>query len=217
MLNKKQKFLKFLKYFVIFSLVFIIISIISFEFLSRYYQCPKIAFPKHPDCYTFTLLENGDWEGGYTFDSFFNEEDRNWLESLRQKRKEGLKISKEEYRQASDYFMIEVSKEEMPGLNGISCGDFGYVREDLPVSAKLFVKRHEFEHMMQEGNMEEGNQEFQANLAAFSEYPFGGLQTVFFSIFGDRTGSSFSVCRFVRLWQLFKVYFLPFETQSIYN
>lgn len=216
--SRKQKIVKFLIYFTVSFLIFIAAGIVGLELFSRNYQCPKVSFPKHPDCYTFTNLENGGWEGGYAFDSFFDQEDRNWLESLRQKRKDGLKISKEEYRQASEHFMIEVSKEEMPNLNGISCGDFGYVREDLPTSAKLFVKRHEFEHMMQEGTESNGNNEFLANLAAFKEYPWGGVETVFFSIFKNSSGNnSSSICRIIRLWRLFKLYFLPFKSESIYN
>lgn len=214
----KKKVLKFLKYFLIFFPISIILILFCLELLSKYYQCPKVTFPKHPDCFVFiTNLKDGGWEGGDVFDNYFSKEDKNWLEELRRKRKEGVKITKEEYHQASEKFMIEVSKDEMPGLNGISCGDFGYVREDLPVSAKLFVKRHEFEHMMQEGVEVEGNHEFLANLAAFKEYPLSGVQTVLFSVFGNRAGNNSITCRTIRLWQLFKVYFLPFESQSIYN
>ena len=216
--NSKEKSIKFLKYFTVFSLIFIVVCIVGLELLSKYYQCPKVTFPKHPDCYTFTNIENGDWVGGYIFDFYFDKEDKKWLEELREKRKEGVKITKEEYHQASEKFMIEVSKDEMPDLNGISCGDFGYVRDDLPSSAKIFVKRHEFEHMMQEGVKVEGNKEFLANLAALKEYPLGGVQTALFSVFRNRAGNNNNItCRIIRLWQLFKIYFLPFKSESIYN
>lgn len=138
-------------------------------------------------------------------------EKKSILDELKNKRLKGEKISKEEYRQAANIFIVEVEPSKLDNyFNGMACRQYGYgyARDNLPERAKNFVKRHELEHLLQSGT--EKNVEFSANYAAAKEYPFGLIATVFSSIkyrakyFGSR------LCYILNLWSTFKSYFLPF-------
>lgn len=132
------------------------------------------------------------------------------LVNLRDKRMRGEKISKEEYRQAAEIFILEVDPKEFGGyLNGIACKNYGYVRNDLPKRAKKYVRRHELEHLLQTGK--EKNYEFSANFAAGKEYPLGLIETIFFSLKHRAEYYDSPICYILSLWKIFKTYFYPFS------
>lgn len=180
---------------IIFILLIVSVLIIfSLEVLSKNYKC-QISKPRPP----LHLCAR----------DISTSENKMWLKYLRDKRLGGEVISKEEYKQVADLLIYEVDPITLGGyLNGKSCGDYGYVRNDLPIEAKKFVKRHELEHLLQTGK--ERKPEFSANLAAGKEYPLGLIQTIFFSIKNRAKYYDSPLCYTLSLWKTFKVYFLSF-------
>lgn len=128
------------------------------------------------------------------------------LDSLQAKRNQGQSVSRAEYREATDKLVFEVDQSQIGIVNGIACnGKIAYVAEELPPQAKLFVKRHELEHLFQIPYAE--NNELKANIAAAKEYPVGLLSTIGFSVLKLKRYFSWC-CFFVIGWLNFKVYFL---------
>ncbi|NCO44461.1 hypothetical protein GW888_00070 [Candidatus Wolfebacteria bacterium] len=172
-------------------LITIVLIVVILEVLSKSQKC------KTPDCFypcnNFSTILPGPRDPD--------------LIRLQQKRLAGEKISKQEYRLIAEKLILEKDPELMGCYNGVVCGESGFVRKDLPSNAKIFVKRHELEHLLQTG--EERNSEFAANLAAGREYPLGFLQTIFFSIWNRARYYDSPVCYIISLWKTFKVYFLP--------
>lgn len=164
-----------------------IISIAFLEILSRNYQCQKSSFLPACDGIEMSMAP----------------EEPSLLINLKNKRRAGEEILKKEYQKAMEELIREVPPERLPGLNGVACLGFGLVRRDLPKEAKKYVRRHELEHLLGEGD------EFRANMAAGREYPLGLILTIFFSL-KDRTGYYDSpICYISTLWKTFKIYFLP--------
>ena len=178
-------------------LAVIILIIFSLETLSRIHQC---QIPS-PSLYCSDLP-------GFSSSEILSQ--KSLLAKLKETRNADEKISKEEYRQTADSLILEVNPEVLKGYNnGKSCSGFGigYVRNDLQAEAKKFVKRHELEHLLQTGT--EKNREFSANLAAGKEYPFGLLQTTFFSLHNRAKYQESPLCYILIIWKTFKTYFLP--------
>lgn len=184
--------MKFKKIFI--SLIVLVGILLLLEILSKIYKCEILKpQPTIPLCDKSPLRQ-----------------EVKLLNDLRNKRLKGEKISKEEYRQAFEILIFEVEPEILFGgyLNGKACDDYGYVRNDLPKEAKKFVKRHELEHLLQ--TRKEKNPEFSANLAAGKEYPFGLIQTIFFTAKNRAKYYDSPLCYTLSLWKTFKNYFLPF-------
>lgn len=129
--------------------------------------------------------------------------------SLRDKRAQNISISGSEYDAAANELVHEVRGDALDPLNGISCGEYGFVRDDLPHGASLFVKRHELEHLLQEGMGYRGNPEFNANLAAAKAHPIGLIETIFFSVIHRARYYDSFFAYLVSAWVTFKKYFLP--------
>lgn len=179
---------------IIFILLMVLVLIIfSLEILSKNYKCQASKpIPPVPICERNILPK-----------------ENKLLNDLKDKRLRGEEISKKEYEQVFDLLIYEIDPIRLGGyLNGIACGDYGYVRNDLPIEAKKFVKRHELEHLLQTG--EERNLEFSADFASGKEYPLGLIQTIFFSIKNRAKYYDSSICYILSLWKTFKVYLLPF-------
>lgn len=170
-----------------------VFSVVILEVLSKKYQCPIVRPPISAcNIRPTSILPQTDSE----------------LSEIRVKRDTKERITKEEYRQLAEKFVREVDPNVLSGFyNGIACGNFGYVRNDLPKEAKKYVKRHELEHLLQTGK--EKNPEFSANWAAAKEYPLGFLQTIFFSAQNRAKYSDSSTCYIVSSWKTFKIYMLP--------
>lgn len=201
----KRKIIKFLKYFSL-SLIGIMILIIGgLEIASRISDCPTASKEDWPSCFGSYALPENSWDV---------------LTNLYNKRMNHEKIEEKEYQESFPYLMVELDAEKMGPLNGLSCGSFGLIRDDLPQQAKLFVMRHELEHMLgseyfMPPNKQEGfiqNEEFLANWAAFKEYPGGGIETVVFSLM--KGNKKLTGCSIIKTWQTFKTYFLPFESRQ---
>lgn len=129
------------------------------------------------------------------------------LKQLSENYQQGILPSQEELVEA----VIETDRDSIGGNNGVYCSGVPFVSSDLPMQAKLFVRRHELEHVFQDTlRIQEENFEFAANYASAKEYPIGFLETTIFSIINSRKSFDSTRCYFVSLWSIFKVYFLPF-------
>lgn len=170
----------------------VIISIIGLEVASRTCNCSAQV---DPDFRRIKVCEQGET---------YNSSEQAALDLMRSERTRGLDIPKETYREKMDALVKEVDTNLLGPANGVVCGK-AYVRNSLPLQAKLFVKRHEFEHLMQELPME--NKEASANMAAAKEYPFGLLQTIVVSLMIAKAGLSWG-CFLISSWHIFKIYFL---------
>lgn len=174
----------------IFLVIFAIFvsAVVSLEALNRAFRCTI------PDC-------------RYRCPSGPHNQSSPELVNLKLKRLANKKISKEDYYLAAKKLILEEEPGKMGCLNGLACGDIGYVRKDLTEEAKRFVQRHELEHLLQTGK--ERNREFSANFAAGKEYPWGLIQTTSFSIRNRAKYYSSPLCYLLTLWKTFKIYFLP--------
>jgi len=132
------------------------------------------------------------------------------LNELKDKRSNNQKISKQEYRKAADIFITEVDPSRLDDyFNGIACRRYGYgfVRNNMQGAAKDFVKRHEFEHLLQTGM--EKNIEFSANFVAVKEYPLGFISTIFSTMRHRARYFDSWTCYLSNSWKTFKSYLLP--------
>lgn len=196
-----MKFLKRLLIPIIVLFLLIIFAVFLLEKTSQLYRCQPAKTPPWPSCGINPTGEEG----------------RALLEKIRVRQQTREHISKGEYRLAFEKLIIETDPELMGPLNGLSCGSFGLVKNNLPSQSKLFVKRHELEHLLQEERIiifrersNTTNNEFLANLAATKEYPWGLIETVFVSLKERSKYYDSTSCYLISLWKTFKVYFLPF-------
>lgn len=188
-----------LRFTTIILLSSLVITFIFFEIGTRVLTCPPLDLSVRPTCYE-TIPEE------ISPDAIAK------LEQLREKDSNKEKIPKEEYIKTFEPLLIKVSREEMPNIDGISCGDYGYIRDDLPYQARLFVTRHEGEHMLQQNQDLEGkNKEFISTSTAWRNYPLGGLQAMLFSFRNHdwEKNQGITTCSFMNSWTTFKNYYLP--------
>jgi len=169
--------------------------IAGLESLSHFYQCPP-GIGKD-----ITNLSACDSEF-YIKDV----ENQKLVAVLYDKQMQGIAPTENELQKA----VFEVDREVIGGNNGIACNGVAFVSSDLPKQAKLFVKRHELEHIFQNlSHRQDKNPEFSANVAAAKEYPAGFVTTTFFSIVKSRNSYPSFTCYVIGLWKIFKIYFLP--------
>lgn len=170
-----------------------VLAVTSLELLSRFYACPR---GKSEDSLPACDLRL------YTNDT----QNQELLVSLTEQYGQGIAPTKAELQKA----VFEIDREFIGGNNGLVCNGVAFVSNDLPDEAKLFVKRHELEHVFQNLlRRQEKNSEFSANLAAAKEYPKGLVSTTIFSIVKSRVSYPSFVCYVIGLWRIFKIYFLP--------
>lgn len=169
--------------------------IIGLEFLSRFYQCPAGTSKETANlsvCDSRLYINDA--------------ENQKLIAVLNNKQVQGISPSKDELQKA----VFEVDRERIGGNNGIACNGVAFISNDLPGQAKLFVKRHELEHIFQNlSQRQDRNPEFSANLAAAKEYPAGFVATTVFSIVKSRNSYPSFTCYVIGLWRIFKIYYLP--------
>ncbi|HEX9333513.1 MAG TPA: hypothetical protein VF896_16590 [Anaerolineales bacterium] len=170
-----------------------VLAVTSLELLSRFYACPRGKSENSLPACDLRL---------YTNDT----QNQDLLVSLTEKYGQGIAPTKAEL----DKAVFEIDRAFIGGNNGLVCNGVAFVSNDLPYEAKLFVKRHELEHVFQNLlQRQEKNPEFSANLAAAKEYPKGLISTTIFSIVKSRSAYPSFVCYIIGLWRIFKIYFLP--------
>jgi len=107
--------------------------------------------------------------------------------------------------------VILAPQEDLPGLNGIVCNGMIIVSSRLQGSARLYIIRHELEHVFQLEGLEPDCQDTElcATWAAAREYPQGFVFAIISSLReAYRISPSFWEFLFSS-WYIFKVYLLP--------
>ncbi len=149
------------------AVVLVLIHIL--EFGSRYYQCPW------PDPGFETRVCN-------ISDFPVDEYKIQLIQELVERERQGIKPSRSGLLKAA----IFVNYEEIYGLNGIVCNGMFFVRDNLPDEGKLFVARHELEHIFQDNGINHGCYEIQfescATSEAAKEYPVGFIEAILSSL-----------------------------------
>ena len=136
-----------------------------------------------------------------------NEEKILILDQLTQKHANGEQIQDHELESAS----ILAPQADMPSLNGIVCNGMIIVSSRLEGPARLYVIRHELEHVFQIAGLEPDceDTELCATWAAALDYPLGFVSAIISSL-KEAYRLSPSVWEFLfSSWYVFKVYLLP--------
>ena len=129
------------------------------------------------------------------------------LAELSQKHQRGEKITGYELEDA----VVLAPQVDMPSLNGIVCNGMIIVSSRLQGSARLYVIRHELEHVFQMAGLEPECQDTElcATWAAAREFPLGFIFAIYSSLIeAYRISPSFWEFLFSS-WYIFKVYLLP--------
>ncbi len=129
------------------------------------------------------------------------------LAELVQKHENGERITKDEL----DQVVILAPQVDMPGLNGIVCNGMIIVSSRLQGSARLYIIRHELEHVFQMEGLEPDCQdpELCATWVPAREFPLGFVDAILSSLReAYRISPSFWEFLFSS-WYIFKVYLLP--------
>jgi hypothetical protein len=129
------------------------------------------------------------------------------LAELVQKHESGEKITGHDLEGS----VILAPQEDMPGLNGIVCNGMIIVSSRLQGSARLYIIRHELEHVFQMAGLEPEceDEELCATWAAAWEYPLGFVFAIISSLKeAYRISPSFWDFLFSS-WYIFKVYLVP--------
>lgn len=192
-----------LKKALIWSPILLVISVIGLELYTDNCNC-VVAEEEKANHTTIPICENGSEEYPFAYD----QEQRQLIEEIIEKRSAGESVTKDEYREAMDLLVYEVPPEQLNFVNGVVCREgIAFVRNSLPKQAKIYVARHELEHLFQTTRE---NAEVAANIAAGKEYPIGLISTVVSSLIEAK--SQLSWCCFLKSsWFVFKLYFLGID------
>ena len=117
--------------------------------------------------------------------------------------------------------VIFVDYKEIYGLNGAACNGMVFVRDNLPDEGKLFVARHELEHIFQDYGINhgcnEGDYERCATREAAKEYPIGFIETIVSSLILSFQESSTIWCSLFGSWYIFTHFVLIGELSVIWK
>jgi hypothetical protein len=129
------------------------------------------------------------------------------LAELVEKHRNGESLTDEDLNRAA----VLAPQEDMRGLNGILCNGMIIVSSRLQGSARLYIIRHELEHLFQMEGLKPDCQDWElcATWTAALEYPRGfGLAIISSLIEAYRNSPSIWEFLFSS-WYVFKVYLLP--------
>lgn len=201
-MNLKQR----LKKTLIWSPILLIGSVIGLELYTDHCNC--VVPEEQMASFTVPLCENNSDEYPFIYD----EAQRELIDEIAEKRNAGEAVTKAAYREAMDLLVYEAPQEQLGNVNGVVCRQgVAFVSSGLPHQAKLYVARHELEHLFQTPNE---NQELQANVAAGKAYPIGLLSTIVHSLIVAK--SHLSWCCFLKSsWFIFKLYFLGIDGRRV--
>jgi len=188
--------MKVLRKFFIGASIFIVAFIIFLEIGSRHYECP--ATDQSPQ---EVLVCDPHY---FPVDQIKTQAIQKIVESKRQGR--------EPSRQDLDRAINTEKYENMPGLNGIACGDgMIFVRDNMSSQEKYFVARHELEHIFRRNgmNVECGKEEYCATMIAAKAYPAGFAATILSSLYISSKESPTVWCFLFGSWNVFREYVIP--------
>lgn len=163
----------FTKRFFIFLLL-LLVSFLLFIFVPYFlglYKI-KIGLTKVPSCDSLNKIS---FTGTNLSSISTVKEDQQYLEKLR-KFASKQSLQKENLQTAIKRLIKEVSPSYMFDVYGVSCGPYGFVRNNLPLGAKEFVKYHEIVHLVHPSFNSVLKRELFANYQAAIHHPLGFLQ-----------------------------------------
>lgn len=175
--------------------IFILIGILFLETGSKFYQCPGRAK-------NFNSILVCD-PGHYPVDA----EQMQTIQILGEAERQGNEPSREDLDRVINF----VDYEEMPGLNGVACGNgMLFVRDNLSGEARYFVARHELEHAFRSngGNPDCSKEEYCATMRAARIYPIGFIETIYSSLAIGARESPTIWCFLFGSWRVFRAYIL---------
>ncbi|GEM_PF-1615260 len=187
---------KLLRNFFISIIVFIVAIIVFLEIGSKYYKCPISDQPP---------------QNIFVCDSNYysvNQRKLQTIQRLIELKQQGIEPSREDL----DQVINVVKYEDMPGLNGVLCGDgMIFVRDSLSNEGKYFVARHELEHAFIHNGVDTEceNDEYCATMSAVKVYPIGFVETVLSSLYLAAKESPTIWCFLFGSWRIFRTYIFP--------
>jgi hypothetical protein len=189
-----KKITKLIKRSFTVSVVLFIAGIIFLEIGSRNYE-----FPISSRISTGTLLCNSE-----------NQSKIQVVQVVVEQRRLGKEPSREDLEKAS----TSVKNENMVGLNGVACtNDMIFLRESLSGEAKLFVARHEMEHVFRKDGVGDdcgsSDEEYCATISAAKRYPIGFIETIFSSLYTSAKESPTIWSFLFGSWKIFRMYIFP--------
>lgn len=125
---------------------------------------------------------------------------------------ESKRQGREPSREDLDRVINLVSAADMPGLNGVECGNgMIFIRDNLGNEARYFVARHELEHAFRSLGMsrECSKEEYCATISAARVYPVGFIETIFASLYASFKASPTVWCFLFGSWKIFRSYIFP--------
>lgn len=135
---------KRLKKMLVWSIFLLIFGIAGLELYTSNCNCTVIEDERAN--LIIPICENG--EDAYPFN--YDLEQGQLITEIKEKRSNGEAVTKEEYQAAIDLLVYPIAPEQLGPANGVVCrGGIAYVDESLPTQARLFVARHELEHLFQ--------------------------------------------------------------------
>jgi hypothetical protein len=175
--------------------IWLLLAILFLEMGSRFYQCPGRA-----NNYNSVLVCD---PGRYPVDPG----QMQTVQSLSMAERQGTEPSREDLERVVNF----VDYEDMPGLNGVACGNgMLFVRDNLGGEAKYFVARHELEHAFRRNgvNLDCSKEEYCATMSAARIYPAGFMETIFSSLAMSARESPTIWCFLFGSWRAFRAYVL---------
>ena len=129
------------------------------------------------------------------------------LNELVQKQERGEEITEHDL----ENVVVLAPQEDMPSLNGIVCNGMIIVSSRLQGPARLYIIRHELEHVFQLEGLRQDCQDTElcATWVGILEYPYGFISAVISSLW-EAYRISPTIWDFIfSSWYVFKVYLLP--------
>jgi hypothetical protein len=177
--------------FIIGTSIFIVAFAIFLEIGSRHYRCqitdqnPQAVLVCDPDHFPISQSKSQA------------------IQNIIESKQQGIEPSRKDLDRA-----VNIEKyENMPGFNGVACGDgMIFIRHDLGDEAKYFVARHELEHIfIRHGmNSECDSEEYCATIIAAKVYPAGFVSTIISSLSLSAKESPTVWCFLFGSWKIFK-------------
>ena len=171
-------------------------GIILLEIGSRYYHCPATAQLPEP-----TVV----CDAGYYPAS---QGKLQTIQAIIESKGQGMEPSRADLEKAANF----VKYEDMPGLNGVACGNgLIFVRDNLGNEGRYFVARHELQHLFARNGVDQqcSQKEYCATITAARMYPVGFVETVLSSLYISASESPTVWCFLFGSWSVFRTYLLP--------
>jgi len=193
MLKKKisSKFTSRLRWLIVITGLLVFTTILGLEILEEFYDCSS-----EPVCVPVSICDANQFPPDLYRIALIGE--------LKKQYSRNGDLSEAEYKIALEQVIIEYDP-KYGNPYGIVCNDMLFVRQDMPLLAKQYVKQHELLHALAP---EIYDTEAKVNWAASKKHPLGLISTILFALQDGRKYFSSPQCYLVVGWKTFKLYFL---------